>query len=105
MKKAGGGSGVGGEDRCNIRVQVPLSATNPTNLRKLSARTMLDVELRTSRGTNSVIAVMPADRAYVGTIAYSDVEELIDCINEGFEYQATILNSSTTSAKVLVSRK
>jgi hypothetical protein len=104
-KQTHGEGGTTGADRCNIKIQLPLSATVPTNIKKISVGTILDVALRRSRDTDSVIAVIPAGRAYVGTIAYADVDELIDCINEGFEYQATVLNLSATSVKVLVTRK
>lgn len=104
-KKARSESDGGAEDRCNITVQVPLSATDPTNLKKISVGDELAVELRNSRGIDSVVALAPTDQSYVGTIAYADVDELIDCINEGFEYQAKVLHLSPTSAKVLVHRK
>jgi hypothetical protein len=96
-KQARGGGSAAGEDRCNIRIQLPLSATDPANIKKISVGSVLDVALRRSRGTESVIAVIPTGRAYV--------DELIDCINEGFEYQATVQNLSATSVKVLVARK
>jgi hypothetical protein len=104
-KQTRGGGDAAGGDRCNIKIQIPLSATDPANIKKISVGSVLDVAVRQTRGTDSVIAVIPTGRAYVGTIAYVDVDELIDCINEGFEYQATVLNLSATSVKVLVARK
>jgi hypothetical protein len=63
------------------------------------------VEVRGASGNQSVVAVIPADRSVVGAIAYRDVQTLIDCIAEGNEYNAKIVERSTTSVKVQIARK
>lgn len=99
------GGEVGGEDRCDINVQVPLSATNPTNIKKTKTGDILNVEIRKFKGTDAVVAVIPSDNSVVGAIAYRQIDELIDCINEGFEYKAKTTSLSATSVKVQVTRK
>jgi acetamidase/formamidase len=96
---------VGGEGRCDINVQVPLSATNPANIKKAKTGDILNVEIRKFKGTDAVVAVIPSDNSVVGAIAYRQVDELIDCINEGFEYKAKITSLSATSVKVQVTPK
>jgi len=102
-KSAQGGGAAA--NRCDISVHVPLSATNPANIKKVKLGDLLKVEIRTSRSVDSVVALVPTDASVVGSIAYRGVEDLIECLNEGFEYVAEIILYSPISIKVHVKRK
>lgn len=115
----GGGGGGGGfvprkpvptghrreKDPCDISIQLPLSATNPANIKNVKAGDILNVAVQNSKGVSVVVALAASDKSVVGSIAYRDVQVLIDCMDEGHEYVAKIISLTTTSVKVQVSRK
>jgi len=102
----GGSRKPGSDDPCEIRISLPLSAVQRENAAGLAKRDMLPVELRQSRGTDTVVVLNPKQKnGVVGAVAYKDVQILIDCMNEGNEYEAEVLEHAATSVKVRVSRK
>lgn len=99
------GKKPGSDDPCEIRITLPLSAVQPANAAKVSNNMILDVAVVTTNKTRSVVARLPGSNNVVGAIAYRDVQILIDCIEEGNEYGAKVINHSSTSVKVQISRK
>ena len=95
----------GSDDPCEIRIALPLSAVQPSNAAKVSNNMILDVAIVTSNKTESVVVRLPNSRSIVGAIAYRDVQTLIDCIHEGNEYGAKVIQHSSTSVKVQITRK
>jgi hypothetical protein len=96
----------GSDDPCEIRITLPLSAIQRANLTGLAKGDKLPVELLATRGTDTVIVRNPKrNNGVVGAVAYKDVQALIDCIHEGNEYQAEVLEHSATSVKVRITRK
>lgn len=102
----GGGRKPGSDDPCEIRITLPLSAVQPANAAGLAKGNKLPVTVLASRGTDTVVVRNPKrDHGVVGAVAYKDVQVLIDCIHEGNEYEAEVLEHSATSVKVRITRK
>jgi hypothetical protein len=99
------GSVPGGSDRCSINIRIPLSATIPANIAKIKLSEFLNIAVRNFRGTDTIVATVPRDNSVVGAVAYRDVNEFIECISEGFEYEAKVISLSETSVKVHITRK
>jgi len=53
----------------------------------------------------AVVALLPKTKDVVGSISYSQVQTLIDCIDEGNKYIAKVLSHSKTSVQVQIVRK
>ena len=102
----GGSRKPGSDDPCEIRITLPLSAVQRPNLPGIAKGDKLPVEVLSSRGTDTVVVRNPKhNNGVVGAISYQDVQTLIDCIHEGNEYEAEVLEHSATSVKVRVTRK
>ena len=102
----GGSRKPGSDDPCEIRITLPLSAVQRANVVGLAKGDKLPVTILTSRGTDTVVVQNPKqNNGVVGAIAYKDVQTLIDCIHEGNEYQAEVLEHSATSVKARIARK
>lgn len=96
----------GSNDPCEIRITLPLSAVQRANVTGLAKGNKLPVVVLTSRGTDTVIVRNPTqNNGIVGAVAYNDVQTLIDCIHEGNEYEAEVLELSSTSVKIRIARK
>ena len=101
----GGSRKPGGDDPCEIRITLPLSAIQRPNLAGLVKGDKLPVRLQQSSGTDTVVVLNPKHgNGIVGAVAYKDVQVLIDCIHEGNEYEAEVLEHSATSVKARISR-
>lgn len=101
-----GGRKPGSDDPCEIDIALPLSAVQRANAVNLAKGNKLPVVIESSRGTDTVVVRNPNQNdGIVGAVAYSDVEKLIDCLHEGYEYEAEVLDCSATSVKVRITRK
>lgn len=96
----------GSDDPCEIRITLPLSAVQRTNISGLAKGSKLPVEILTTRGTDTLVVRNPkVGNGVVGAVAYKDVQALIDCIHEGNNYEAEVLEYTATSVKVRISRR
>ena len=72
---------------------------------QLSVGEKLEVVLVEEKTADVVVAKdSKRGNTIVGSVAYSNVQELIDCLKEGNEYNATVRECSKTSVKVRISR-
>ncbi|MCB0190148.1 MAG: hypothetical protein KDE31_38010, partial [Caldilineaceae bacterium] len=100
-----GGRRPGAADRCDLLITLPLSAVDPAEAAKIKIGDELDIDLVTVKGVDSVIATNPANGNRVGSVAYKDVQTLIDCIKDGNQYFGAVIAVTTTSVKVKIQRR
>jgi len=104
-KPIGKGQKKGGGDPRAISITLPLSAVDPKSASQLSVGEKLEVVLVEEKTADVVVAKdSKRGNTIVGSVAYSNVQELIDCLKEGNEYNATVRECSKTSVKVRISR-
>lgn len=103
----GGGSSFGGGggaafDCASVSIQTTIMSPDPIVLAGLSAGDVLNVSLRTATGP--LIAVT-ASGDTLGVIFTTDLSTLIDCINNGYDYKATILRISGAECHILITNR
>ncbi len=89
----GGGSGSGagsqGGDPCAITQRAPLNSPRPAIVATISIGDILQVQLNES-GTRPILEVVaPAGPA--GALTHNGHIRLIDCIRQGFRYEAVVV--------------
>lgn len=83
-----GGVTVDGEkDQCNLRFTTQLSSPNPDLVKDLSVGDILIVAFDENK---NLVTAQNSNLEAVGTIAPPNLSKLIDCIQQGNEYVATI---------------
>jgi hypothetical protein len=93
-----------GADRCDLDLNVELSAVRPQPLRQLAVGSTLAVDLAAVGNLQAVVCKTPTADV-VGTLAaFEGLADLIDCIRRGNSYSATVLRLSGASCAVHVQR-
>lgn len=105
------GSGSGGgdwiptnNDACESLTEVlPLNSPNPAILKILKKGDVLDVEARKADASVVVVALFQGQVA--GTITSAIFQRVAECIENGFEYVAEVLEIQGAVCRVRVRRK
>jgi hypothetical protein len=69
-------------------------------LAKLKVGNILDVEVR-----KGILMIYDGDGELLGSIIHPNAIEMIECINQDFEYEAEITIINTPSCTVIIKRK
>ena len=89
----GGGSGSGagptGSDPCAIAQRAPLNSPRPAIVATISIGDILRVELNES-GTRPILEVV-AKAGLAGALTHNGHIRLIDCIRQGYRYEAVVV--------------
>jgi hypothetical protein len=86
----GGGVGSGPSSSCDtLGFDAALSSPDPAVVSKLKVDWILRIESRAAGGTKVAVAVI--DGRVVGTLTSPEAIRLIDCMDEGHTYYASIL--------------
>lgn len=87
-------------DRINFRASI--NSPKPEVLRNLGISTVLDVKLEL---TTPITVVVTHSGVTAGSLTGTRVNELITCMQNGFEYSAAIVNIENGNYTVQVSAK
>lgn len=111
-KRGGGGGGAGGGrrgprgdggDPCSCFVdQVVLASPKPKVIAKLEENEVLRVELKD--GKPPVLAITESNEI-AGTIIPTDLSTLVECVEKGHQYQATVVAIDGGSCTVEIQPK
>lgn len=99
---SGFGSGGGGgtiTDCQKVSIKTSVTSPNPAVLAILSVGDKLDITLQTATGP--LIAVTNAG-SVLGAVFTTKLSQLIECINKGYTYIATILEIDGGSCEILI---
>ena len=99
---AGGQGGSDGSDPCDIVQTAPLNSPQPVVVQGLKANDILDVILNTS-GTRAVLEVHKNGQV-VGSLTHRGHINIINCIQQGHQYQATVTSIQGGSVQMQVER-
>lgn len=95
-----GGGGGGASVSCqDISIKTSIISPDPAILAIINVDDILNISLRTNTGP--LIATTNAGQI-LGAIFTTNPTLLIDCINQGYSYQATILSISGGDCQVLI---
>ncbi len=104
----GGGSGFGGGgnaptfDCSKVSIKTNIISPDPAVLATIAVREELDVRLMTATGP--LIAVTTTG-VTLGAIFTKDPALLINCINSGYSYKATVLKITGGDVEILITNK
>jgi hypothetical protein len=106
---SGSGSGSGNEgtwvpkndDACEtLNQQLALNSPNPQILQRLKPKDILEIQSRKINGAVIVEALYQGNVA--GTITSTILQRIADCIEQGFEYVAQVIEVQGGACKVNV---
>lgn len=104
MSGSGGGGGGGGDQpkiECEfLAFETQLTSPKATVVAKLKPNDVLQIELRSPGGTAVVAAIFESEIA--GGITAQDVQRLRECLQEGYEYRATVISVKEGQVRVRV---
>lgn len=82
------------------RITTNVSSIDIAVLNKHKAGDILNVEI----GKNETLVLVDGDGEILGSILHSNTSDIFDCIKNGNEYEAEIINISSPACKVLIKR-
>lgn len=97
-----GGSPIGGPQCQDINIITNIATPDPEVLAGIEVGDYLEITLRTSTGP--IIASTDAG-ALVGSILTMSISQLINCINEGFEFHGRVMSKDGGDCKILITSK
>jgi hypothetical protein len=97
----GGGPSPTGGDCGELRFQVSLTSPDPQVVPELQSGAHLSVQ-RTVVGTFATAVVAMGDGRRAGTIASGQLPDLLRCLEEGYQFRATVRNVLGGHVTVLV---
>lgn len=97
-----GGSPIGGPQCKDINIITNIATPNPEVLANIEVGDYLDITLRTATGP--IIASTGAGDI-VGSILTMSISQLINCINDGFEYHGRVMSKDGGDCKILITSK
>lgn len=105
MSGSGGGGGGGGGDQPKIECELlafetQLTSPKATVVAKLKPNDELQIELQSPGGTAVVAAIFESEIA--GGITAQDVQRLRECLQDGYEYRATVISVKEGQVRVRV---
>lgn len=100
----GGGSGSGAgssdSDPCAITQRAPLNSPRPPIVATISIGDILQIQLNES-GTRTILEVVAA-AGLAGALTHNGHIRLIDCIRQGFQYEAVVVGLTGGAVDLLV---
>lgn len=102
MSGSGGGSGyipVDSKNCENLSIKTQLASPKPEVISKLKVGSILDVVLTPPAGP---VQVITDDGEVAGALLPPDVAQLIECMVDGHEYHAKILDIKGGNCQVLI---
>lgn len=103
MSGSGGGTGYipgGSVSSCEtLTIHAQMASPQPAVISKLKVGDKLRIELTPPLGP---VQLVTADNEVAGAVLSSDVAQLINCINDGHEYQAKILEIKGANCQILI---
>ena len=91
------------KDVCDISREVALQATNPAVISKLKKGDELLVRVLNA-GSQASVVCENAEGRRAGSVVYAGVKTLIDCIEQGNNYIATVLTVDGGYCQVRIRR-
>lgn len=91
-------------DKCDIELDVDLIGIDPAQLVGLTKGTVLAVQLKTVGSTKSAVVVGSAGGVVGSLAAVRGLSQLLRCMEDGVNYQATVQSISKTGCNVSVQR-
>lgn len=100
---AGGSGGGSSSDACNIKSTGTLRSPNPAIVQSLAVDDVLAVQAVPVNGLD-VLQALAAASEVVGVVDTPDEQALLDCIDVGNEYIATVIRISGGAITVRITR-
>lgn len=94
--------GTGGSDPCSISTSLNLTAVEPGNLAGLAVGRKLLINLRHRDKVPSVVCERPDTKKYIGAVAFAGVGAMIDCLQKGRRYEATLEKISGSAVQISI---
>jgi len=103
-KKAPAGRiGFGSErNPCEQPIKTFLSNVRMKPAAALAEGDILDVKLLSQRGRQTVVCTSRSDGEIVGVVLSRGAARLIDCMSQGFQYAATVIEADYGSVEVVI---
>jgi hypothetical protein len=104
MGGTGSGSGIppsgetSGFDCANVSITTYLNSPNPSVLKKITVGITLTIDLDPKTG--ALVAIHK--KTIAGSITHSNVVDLIECMNEGYSYQAKVISLDGGSCQIRI---
>lgn len=98
----GGGGGPSTFDCSKVSIKTNVISPDPAVLATISTKVTLNIALRTATGP--LLALTSAGKL-LGSVFTKDPTSLIKCINDGYEYKATILSITGGDVQILITNK
>ena len=89
---SGSGAGPSGGDPCAITQRAPLNSPRPAIVATIAIGDILQVQLNES-GTRPILEVI-ATTGLAGALTHNGHIRLIDCIRQGFRYEAVVVGQT-----------
>ncbi len=109
-KKAGAGTGAGsggggeaGDDFCDIREPAPLNSPKPAVVEQLKVHDVLKVVADQS-GDRPILKVVDSSGNEAGSLTHRNHAAILDCIELGNSYIATVIEKAGGAVTVLIER-
>lgn len=80
------------------QIDTLLSSIDLAVLKKLKVKDDLDVEI----GDNGALIVISGDGELVGSVVHINTSDIIECVNQGYTYKATIIEINFPACKVRI---
>ena len=106
MSGSGGSNGGGGDDgfdlNCDrVSFNTTITSPNPDLVSGLQAQQELDIVL----DNDLVVVKIPGKSGVLGSIGYSKILKLIECMNNGYQYVGTVREVQDGHVKIFVRNK
>jgi hypothetical protein len=88
------------DDPCSFNEVIQLQRVDPPQVKGLRRGELLALRVRTQNNVTSLICIRIDNKKYLGSVAFSNVGKLIQCIKKGRKYNIVVDAVAGTAVQI-----